>query len=316
MFQLKSILEIVYSVGDIKKVKNFFCDYGGWNITGTYNTNSSILDFWQLDTNIHATEFLIQSNNHPTGQLRLIKFEGIAQEYIRSSQQPWDIGGIMDINLRVHEVNNTFEELRELGWHGLSDPLLQIMGAFKLYDILMKGYDDTIIAFTHRVEPPVALKAPIKLPTHVYNSSLVVRNLQEAREFYIDQLGCSLLNEYEVKKDSPQESMFGLPFNLADKVNCKANILSFDGSRDTVFQIIEFEGITGKDFTHKAVPPNRGFMTYRIEVIGIKSYYDHLIRKGVHILNRLQKVRIPPYDWVDTFAIKSPEGVWFTFLEK
>ena len=48
MFQLKSILEVVYSVGDMEKVKRFFCDYGGWNTVGNYKTDKSLLDFWQL----------------------------------------------------------------------------------------------------------------------------------------------------------------------------------------------------------------------------------------------------------------------------
>ncbi len=316
MFQLKSILEVVYSVGNMEKVKYFFHEYGGWNLVGAYKTDPSLLNFWNQDTNTETTEYLLQSNDHPSGQLRLIKFHNIVQEYIRSSQQPWDVGGIMDINLRVHEVANTFEELRDLGWHGLSDPLLQKMGPFELYDILMKGYDDTIIAFTHRVQPPLELAAPIKLPSHIYNSSLTVSDLSTSRFFYEEQLGCQLLNEYEVRKDAPQETMFGLPFNLADKVTCKANIFSFDGTRDTFFQVVEFEGVSGKNFSDKALPPNRGFMTYRVEVIGIQEYYEHLKQKETPIYSPLQKLNLPPYGEVEAFAVRSPDGVWFTFLER
>lgn len=314
-FQLKSILEVVYSVGNLEKVKHFFFDYGGWNIVDSTPCDASIMDFWQLDAATATQTYLLQSNHHPTGQLRLVKFQNTAQQYIRSSQQPWDVGGIMDINLRVHEVANTFDELRDLGWHGLSDPLLQAMGPFELYDILMKGYDDTIIAFTHRVKPELHLEAPIKLPTHIYNSSLTVKNLAASRKFYEEQLGCTLLNEYEVRKDGPQETMFGLPFNLADKVTCKANIFSFDGTRDTFFQVVEFEGVTGKDFTDKALPPNRGFMTYRVGVSGIQAYYKRLLDKGTPIYRPLQKMTLPPYGEVEAFAVRSPDGVWFTFLE-
>jgi len=316
MFQLKSISEVVYSVGNMEKVKNFFCGYGGWNIVGSYGSDNSVLDFWQLNTSAMASECLIQSNNHTTGQLRLVKFNGVEQDYIRSSQQPWDVGGIMDINLRVPEVAGTFEELRELGWHGLSDPLLQVMGPFKLYDILMKGYDDTIVAFTHRVEPPLELDTSLKLPTHVYNSSMTVKDLAGSKEFFLNQLGCHLLNEYEVAKDKPQETMFGLPFNMADKVRCKANILSFDGTRDTIFQIIEFDGVTGKDYANKALPPNRGFMSYRVEVVGINPYYEQVCANGVQPHQPIQEIKIEPYGMVKAFAVKSPDGVWFTFFEK
>lgn len=313
--QFKNIREVLYCTGNLDKALHFYSEYGGWNTVGNYKTDQSVLDFWNLSNQIESTEILLQSNYHSTGQLRLIKYSGVEQDYIRSSQQPWDTGGIMDINLRVHEVANTFEELRELGWHGLSDPLLQVMGPFKLYDILMKGYDDTIIAFTHRVEPPMELTSSIKLPTHIYNSSLTVKNLETSRHFYVEQLGCQLLNEYEVRKDSPQENMFGLPFNLADKVTCKANIFSFDGARDVVFQTVEFQGVLGNDFSEKAIPPNRGFLLYRVEVEGIHTYYQSMLEKQTPIIKSIQRVKIEPYGACEAFAVKSPDGVWWTFFE-
>jgi len=314
-YKIKNIREVLYSVGDLEKVLHFFVEYGGWNIVGEYNSTQKILDFWDLGDSASCQEVLLQSNHHATGQIRLVKYHGVEQTYIRSSQQPWDTGGIMDINLRVHEVARTFDELRELGWHGLSDPLLQEMGPFKLYDILMKGYDDTIVAFTHSINPPMNLTSPIKLPSHVYNASLVVKNLESSRQFYVDQLGCKLLTEYEVRKDKPQENMFGLPHNLADKVTCKANILSFEGTRDVAFQIIEFDGISGKDFAAKAKPPNRGFLLYRVEVENLTAYFQHLNLHNVLINNPIQKIDLSPYGLCHAFSVISPNGVWFTFYE-
>ena len=314
-YQFLNIREILYSVGNLKKVLDFFVAYGGWSVVGEYSSSPDVLQYWNLDQQASAKEVLLQSNYHPTGQLRLIKYEGVSQDYIRSSQQPWDTGGIMDINLRVHEVAQSFENLREMGWHGLSDPLLQTMGPFKLYDILMKGYDDVIIAFTHRLQPPMQLEAKINLPSHIYNSSLVVKDLEASRRFYIEGLGSQLLNSYEVRKDSPQENMFGLPFNLADKVTCKANILSFDGERDVIFQLIEFEGVSGKDFSKKAIPPNRGFLLYRCEVNGLDAYYEELSEKGIPIHQPLQQLSIQPYGLVNSFSVISPNGVWWEFFE-
>ena len=136
MSQLKTIREHLYSVGDMEKVAHFFRDYGGFQEIGNYDSERRVLDFWKLPAQASAQELLLQSEDLPFGQLRLIKYKGVQQEYIRSSQNPWDTGGIMDINLRVHDVHASFDELRELGWHGLSDPLFQEMGPFKLYDIL------------------------------------------------------------------------------------------------------------------------------------------------------------------------------------
>lgn len=315
MYQLKTILEVVYSVGDIEKVKHFFCDYGGLSVIGEYSSDRSVLDFWNLDNSVSASEKLIRFEDHKAGSLRLVKYQGIEQKYIRSSQNPWDIGGIMDINLRVPEVAQTFDEIRDLGWHGLSDPLLQKMGPFELYDILMKGYDDIIIAFTHRVEPPLELPEGYKIPSHVYNSSLTVRNLEETQDFYVNQLGFSLLNEYEVKKDAPVENMFNIPMNMIQDVTCKANIFSLDGTRDVMFQAVEFEGVTGKDFSSLAIPPNRGLLLYRCMVENVQEYYDALLEKRIQMHRSLQEITIEPYGKVSCFALLSPDGVWWEFLE-
>jgi len=313
-FKLRAIREVLYSTGDLAKMSALFEEYGGWNRVETGPISSNMLRFWEVPADAEAESLLLQSYQHPTGQLRLVQFKNVEQQYIRSSQQPWDTGGIMDINLRVHEVPATFSQLREQGWHGLSDPLLQTMGPFKLYDILMRGPDDIIIAFTHRLQPPMQLDAPIALPSHIYNSSLVVKDLNKALAFYQEKLGCHLLNSYQVKKDSPQENMFGLPFNLADQVETNAHILSFDGERDTVFQIIAFDGVFGKDFSMVSRPPNRGWLLYRVEVEGIEAYYDHLQLTGVEMHRPLQSIYLSPYGQRKIFAVLSPNGVWWEFF--
>jgi len=314
-FQVVNIREVIYSTGDLKRAENFFVGYGGWNIVGRYKTDAKALQSWILAEDVSCDEILIQSDHYQHGQLRLVQFNNVQQDYIRSSQQPWDTGGIMDINLRVHEVSENFETLRQMGWHGLSDPMLQEMGPFKLYDILMRGYDDVIIAFTHRLQPPMELTAPINFPTHVYKTSLTVQNLAASKAFYVDQLACKVLTEYSVIKDKPQENMFGLPLNLADKVRCNAVILSIHGGTDVDFQIVEFEGITGKDFSRKAIPPNKGFLMYRVEVTGIEAHKEFVVANGVKLNTDIVEMIVEPYGKVNLYSIVSPGGAWFEFFE-
>lgn len=316
MYTLKTILEVVYSTGDIEKVQKFFCEYGGWETLGAYETDASVLNFWNLNGETSGQELLLQGNQHPTGLIRLVQYHEVEQQWIRSSQKPWDVGGIMDINLRVHDVHESFDELREMGWHGLSDPLFQEMGPFKLYDILMKGYDDIIVGFTHRTQPKLDLPEGLKLPTHIYNSSIVVHDLEESKQYYQEGLGFTLLNEYQVNVDEGEDNMFGLPVDITDKVTCKGNIYSLDGERDVIFQAIEFGGLTGKDFSARSIPPNKGLLLYRCEVEGIEAYYHSLGEKKIPIHQPLQEILIEPYGKVNSFAVISPNGVWWEFLEK
>lgn len=307
--------ELLYSVGSLEKTSHFFCDYGKWDVIGDYQTDPSVIEYWQLDKSVRATEKLICSGGHETGQIRLISFKNVDQKYIRSSQNPWDTGGIMDINLKVHSVAETFNELREIGWHGLSDPLFQTMGPFKLHDILMKGYDDIIVAFTHPVQPPVTLKEGMKLPTHVYNSSITVNDLEENRTFYEDFLGFHLMTEYEVTKDGPQENMFGLPFNIAHKAPVKGLMFSIDGTRDCIFQVIKFKDVTGKDFADRAIAPNRGLLAYRVEINNIVQYHAALNEKSAAAVNEMKTLRIEPYGEVTCFTLTDPNAVIWEFFE-
>lgn len=312
---LKTIQEVLFSVGDMDKAIAFFCTYGGWDIIGRYHTDRDVLDAWELPESTSGEEVLIRAVNHPTGWIRLIQFHGVTKGYCRSSQKPWDIGGIMDINLRVHDVQSTFDHLRNNGWHGVSDPLFQEMGPFALYDVLMNGFDDTIVAFTHRVKPPLQLPVGLNIPSHIYNSSITVSNLAEAQAFYKNKLGFTLLNEYGVKKDKPQENMFGMPFNLANKIDVQANIFSLDGERDVIFQIVEYVGLTGKDHRKTAKVPNRGLALYRCAVDGIDGYYNSVKTNGVDIMTELSEVKIEPFGQVKRFSVVSPNAVIWEFYE-
>jgi len=89
-----------------------------------------------------------------------------------------------------------------------------------------------------------------------------------------------------------------------------------DGSRDVIFQTIEFEGIHGKDFSNRAIPPNRGLLLYRCEIDGLISYYNMLNKKGLDIYQELQAIIIEPYGSVNCFSLKSPNGVLWEFFEK
>jgi len=180
----------------------------------------------------------------------------------------------------------------------------------------MKGYDDIIVAFTHTVEPPLNLTPGLKLPTHVYNSSIIARDMELSLAFYKDILDFQLLTEYEVKKDAPQENMFGLPFNLADQVTCRGKMFSLDGTRDVIFQIIDFDGITGNDYTALAIPPNIGWLLYRCSVSGLHDYYQAVRDRGGLISKELQLLDIAPYGQVSCFSIVDPNGVIWEFFEE
>ena len=314
-YRIVNIREIIYCTSNLKRAKKLFVDYGGWKVVGEYNSDPLFLETWVSDSFVQGRELLIQSEQKENGRLRILELDNADQICARSSQNPWDIGGIMDINLRSHDVPQSFEELRELGFHGLSDPMLQQIGPFKLYDVLMRGPDDIIIAITHRLEPPMSLASEAKFPTHIYKTSITVRDFEEAKRFYVQKLGCTLLSEYEFIKDKPQENMFGLPYNLADKVLCKAAILSIHGGKDIDFQIVSFDGVRGKDFSWQTRLPNKGFVSYRVELEGVSDYINHLQKEGLELFGPVNFYNLEPFGSIRAFNVMSPNGVVWEFFE-
>ena len=63
MHQLKTIKELLYSVGDMEKVAYFFRDYGGLEEIGSYESNRNQLDFWKLPEEASGQEMLLQSDS-------------------------------------------------------------------------------------------------------------------------------------------------------------------------------------------------------------------------------------------------------------
>lgn len=314
-FQLQSTQEFVFSVGDLNKTRHFYESYGGWRCIYEGTLDQSILKFWNLAPEAKAKEVLLQFEDNSKGQLRLIQFENIAQQYIRSAGQTWDTGGILDIDIRVNNIQQVYEEMREQGWLGISDPVEQHMGPFTLKEVLVKGHDEVIIALVDRIKPPIDLPKDKKLASNIYLSAMIVRDLAKARHFFIEQLGFTVMNEITIKHEAEQSNMFGLPQEVAAQHNINLALISPDGTREGMLDILEFEGLKGKDFSAMAVPPNRGILMYRFPVKNIEAYYAHLQNQGLAMTADLAEIVLQPQGKRKSFALQSPDGVWLEFFE-
>ncbi len=314
MFQIQSTAEFVFSVGDLAEVSQFYTVYGGWEIAYEGQVSRTQLSFWQLPDNCEAQEMLLQFMGNPKGQLRLIQFRNVAQEQIRSGAPVWDTGGILDIDIRVNDIEQAYRAMQDQGWQGISEPVEQAMGPFVLKEVLMKGHDGVIIALVNRTQPPLELPRDKPLASNIYLSAMIVKDLKAAHHFYIDQLGFRVMNELEIVNQAPGPNMFGLPYNLSHQAPAKLELISPDGTREGMLDILQFEGLSGADHSHRAYPPNRGILMYRFPVQNIEAYYEHIQAKGVQPVCPLTEVEVNPYGTVSFFAVQSPDGVWMEFF--
>jgi len=315
-FQLFPYSEVVFSVGNIEKAAAIYRDYMGWQVIHQATNDRHQPAFWRLTEPCTADEMLLQLPGTDKGRIRLMQFKGVAQDYIRPSAQTWDTGGYLDIDLRVDNMRQVYNDLREMGWHGISNPVQMQMGPFLLEELLMKGHDEIMIAFVNRIDPPQPVMAGGRhIVSNVYLSAMIVKDLQRAKYFFVHQLGFQLLNQMTICRDTPGPTIFGFPHNIAPHAPAHLAIVSPDGSRDHMLDIIKIDNLTGEDFSDRGVPPNRGVLMFRFPVRGLRTYADFVQQNGAVLQIPVTRTHIAPYGEVEAFAVRSPDGCWLEFFE-
>jgi catechol 2,3-dioxygenase-like lactoylglutathione lyase family enzyme len=315
-FQLETYSEIVISVKSLDKVLPIYTETLGWEVIWRGEGDKSQIEFWNLPEATETEEILLRFQNLEYGQIRLIQFKNVKQKLIRPAGQTWDTGGILDIDLRTSNLQNTYVELTELGWHAYSRPVTQTMGPFTVEEVLLKGHDEVVIAIVHRSNPPHPNPYELEgITSNVYLSAMIVKDLEVATNFFVNQLVFFSHNEISFKTDKPETTMFGLPHNLSDKTNVKLNIIGPTETRDGLLDLVELEGLTGEDFSANACPPNRGILMYRFPVKNIQNYFRMVQIKGAHPVCKIRKIQLNSIGDVEIFAVQSPDGVWIEFYE-
>lgn len=315
-FKLHTYSEIVISVKNLEAVLPIYTDVLGWEVIWRGQGDASQISFWQLPEQCKTEEILLQFQKIPFGQIRLIQFKNVEQKLIRPAGQTWDTGGILDIDLRTSNLQKSYEQLIELGWHAYSRPVTQTMGPFTVEEVLLKGHDEVVIALVHRSNP--VHPNPFKLDgitSNVYLSAMTVKDLEKSTHFFVEQLGFISHNQISFRTEHPEATIFGLPHNLSDKTNVKLNIIGPTDNRDGLLDLVELEGLLGEDFSANACPPNRGILMYRFPVDNIESYYEFVQNNAIVPAIKLQKVPLGNIGEVTIFAVQSADGVWVEFYE-
>jgi catechol 2,3-dioxygenase-like lactoylglutathione lyase family enzyme len=316
MFQLKTYAEVVISVRDLEATAAVFTQMLGWEVVLDGCGTPEEVNFWQLAPTCTTRQRLLRFQQQPFGQIRLVQFEGVLQRVIRSGGQTWDTGGILDIDLRVSDIEHTYRQMEDQGWQAYAPIATAIMGPFTVQEVLMKGPDGVVIAFVHRQIPPHPNPFGLNNCTsNVYLTAMVVKDLKIAHDFFVNKLGFILHNEIEFSPDAPERTMFGMPHSIAPQVRVKLQIIGPEANRDGLLDLVQLEWLRGEDFSELAKPPNRGILMYRFPVSNLKAYYAELIRLGVSIVCPINTLWLEPYGKVQIFALRSPDGVWIEFFE-
>ena len=307
--------EAIFSVASIEYYEEFLGDVAGWQPIAAGDVPAAQLAAWGLDAGTHATYSLVGNPGTERGFVRLVQFAGIEQRQIRSNAQSWDTGGWFDVNTRVPDMAAKLESLQTRGWQASSDPVRFDFGPFTVIEWLARGPDGIVIAMIERVKPPLTGWDSMGAMSRLFNATQIVADLAAARAFYEGVLGFTPYLEHSGASPAEGPNVLGIPHNLADDIVRNVVIVHPHGTNEGSVELLEFDGLTGTDFSEHAVAPNLGILLLRFPVTSINALARRLHEANVTIVAPRFERELAPYGRVAMLTVQGPDGAWLEFFE-
>jgi catechol 2,3-dioxygenase-like lactoylglutathione lyase family enzyme len=292
-------------------------DVGGFTLVHHGAIDPRLLAAWTLPAGAAGEEWLLSHPDVNAGRIRLVQLRGAGpQGDLRADDQPWDHGGIFDLNVRVLDVAAKAAALREQHWHGASPPVAWDFGAVSVREWVARGPDNVRLALIERVAPPLADFGHLRHFSQVFNSSQIVRDMDISLAFYRDILGFQLT----VDLDTPaypagRPNVLGLPSLPTGGTSLSIAIVHPGGSMAGSIELVAIHGASGLDVSAPSGPPHYGMAALRLPVRGMPALVEHLREHGITIAMQPTKVRLAPHGEVTVMAVRSPEGAWIELYE-
>ncbi|RMF97256.1 MAG: VOC family protein, partial [Gammaproteobacteria bacterium] len=285
-----------------------------WEVAWRGEADPRLVEAWRLPEAARIDEMLLRNPGTDRGFVRLVRITGAPQQQIRSNGQTWETGGIFDLNVRVTDVPARFAELQARDWQGYADPIRFTFGPFVVREWLGRGPDGVVFALIQREQPPLEGWPLIRGFSRSFNSTQIVRDLAASLDFYVGLLGFQVYVETEGPSPEPGPNVLGLPYELAATVSRHTVIVDPAGANEGSVELIEFDGLSGRDFAERARPPNLGVLALRFPVDDVPALAKRLADRNWPLEAR-SRLALPPYGEVELLALRGPNGEWLEFFE-
>lgn len=312
--------EAVISVADLDAANETWQTVGGYEVICDGPVAPGLAAFWGLPADTLMHQVVLRKGEGNRGFVRLVKIYGLEQVQIRSSGMPWDHGGFFDLYVYVDDVDTVFEQLRARGWQGYNDPVHYTLQAFDIDEAIARGPNGEALVLMQRNAPPydkkmMGAESGMSWP---FNTALIVSDYEANMRFFGDVLAWTVHLSGTSTTPAPGFNPTGIPANLASSSARRfAAFANHRTDRNGSIQILKAEGLTGRDFTDRAEPPNLGILTMRVPLANRKEM-DEMIRlveaKRYPIHVPLTDLDLPPYGPVKMMALKAPNGARIEFF--
>lgn len=311
------ICEVVFSTFDIDRAMKPLVEVAGFVRLDLPDAPKEQFAAWQVPEGCTRIEqALFHAPGDRRGRIRAVRFHGVEQYLIRPSQRTWDTGGIFDLDLFSADVRATYRRLQnEHGWTAFGEPVDYEMGEFDVAQVVARGPDGLMLAIIQPYKEPTFKLPDFDALSRVFNSTQLVANLDAALEFYCGTLGWEVLVREDVSGFvEPGRDVLGIPMPHAETCLRKVAIVHPQGINDGSVELIEIEGLDGRDYSARAVAPNVGILALRITADDPKAYASEIVARGGTLFAEPSTFEVAPFGEVTTFSVRSPEGAIIEFV--
>lgn len=312
--------EAVLSVFDLDRVAVALGDVGGYRrlVLPDVDRGRSSQAGWPAGCTRIEQSLLVPPGSHAAamGCLRLLRFHGLPQRVMRSSQRSWDTGGLFDVDVYARDVDAVYRGLQRHGWTAFGEPVEYREAEFHVRQVVAVGPDGLVLAIIQRYSPPVpALDDPALGMTPIFNSTQMVRDFERSARFYEAALGWQKTHDFLIDAAAePGADVLGLPLPQASTARRRIGIFRAPDSIDGSIELIANTSMSGRDSTADCIAPNVGLLSLRFRVRDAAQYAIDVQRRGVQLQGRLERYELAPYGMVASFTVRAPEGAQLEFL--
>lgn len=307
--------EVVYIVSNIERVSADYRSIFGFETLWSGPSAKGVADFLGTEQEPIA-EALIGDAAQGRGFIRLVQFEA-PSPLMRDGAQPWDAGGIFDINIRpLVPIETMYAAMLEAGFNGYAPITAYNFAGLEVQEVVARGHDGVAIALIQRDSPPLEGFERVSGPaSYVFNSTQTVRSLGEAKAFYEGALGWKPVFESEWVHHGAGDNCIGLPLDIARTHPLKAGIWHPQAVNEGSIECLEIQGVEGRDYAATCQPPNRGIAALRFPVSDLDAVLAAGVGGGAIIVAPPREIDIPPYGRLRTGALTTPWNARLEFYE-
>lgn len=314
------IQEVVISVFDIDQFARGFVEAGEYRKLPLPDAAPEQLAAWRVPagcTRIEQAHLVHPNSPEQRGGMRLVRFHGVEQKVMRSSQRSWDTGGIFDVDVYSRDVSKTYRKLQSVGWTALGEPVDYRESYLHVRQVVASGPNGFMLAIIQRYSPPVTDVPPFEGMSMIFNSTQMVASLDRALDFYTRVLGWSVNNRFDITNQAePGADVLGLPLPQANGAVRRLAMLRSPWPNPAAVELIENQSMHGRDFSADCVAPNVGILCLRMPVADARAYAAEIEARGARLYTEPQRVPVAPYGTLEMFSVRSPEGAILEFFTR